>query len=108
MKPFLKTYENISHREWENSGDSLFESMAKHLRIEVFRDNRKKVSLTLPATAIEDLHNMIDDEVTKRIKTRGIELATIIQHARRSGYAPSELFELEIPEESKLICVWLD
>lgn len=109
--PIFERYQNLVNTLQilpSPNSESSFESMAKHLRIEVFRDSLKKVSLTLPATAIEDLHNMMDDEVAKRIKARGIELTTIIQDARRNGYAPSELFELEIPEESKLIRVWLD
>lgn len=84
-----------------------FDAMAKHLCIEVFRDGRKKVSLKMPVAAIEDIQNIIDEDIAQKIESRGISLDTIVHDARRSGYAPGELFQLEEPQESKMFRVWL-
>lgn len=84
-----------------------FDSMAKHLCIEVFREGRKKVALKLPVNAIEDIHNLIDEDITRKIQARGISLDAIVHDARRSGYAPGDLFQLEEPNESKVFRVFL-
>ncbi len=83
-----------------------FNALAKHLRIEVRQDSALKAQITLPASAVERLEDFLEPEVHERIAARGIHVDEVIRKARRSGYAPSKLFELE--ESSKSFAVWLE
>ena len=85
-----------------------FAPMAKHLRVEVYRGSCRAVSLTMPIGAIEDLQQVIDEEIIQRIAERGVSLAELVRDSRRSGYAPGELFKLDIPEDNKTIRVWTE
>lgn len=85
-----------------------FESMATHLRIEVHRQGVKKVSLTLPAGAVEDLNNLIDEDIATRIAARGIDLTDIVRQVRASGFAPRELFTLDEPDSDRRLRVWIE
>ncbi len=90
------------------SDEGTFESIATHMRIEVRRDGVQKVSLTLPASAVENLEDMIEPEITERITERSLDLKEIIRSARRGGFAPTELFRLDEPDEQRTIRVWLE
>ncbi len=83
-----------------------FSAMAKHLRVEVYREGCRSVSLTMPIGAIEDLENVIDEAVVRRIEARGVSLAALVRDSRRGGYAPGELFTLDVAEENKTVRVW--
>lgn len=85
-----------------------FESMAAHLRIEVHENSAKKVSLTMPIAAIEDLDQILDPDVGARIAARGVSLPTIVRNVRRSGYVPAELFTLDEPTTRRTIRVWIE
>lgn len=85
-----------------------FESMAAHLRIEVHQDGAKKVSLTMPVAAIEELDDVLDPDVGTRIAARGVSIPTIVRNVRRSGYVPAELFTLDEPDDQRTIRVWIE
>ncbi len=85
-----------------------FSRMAKHLKVEVYRDGSKKVSLTLQVDAIEDLESIMDEELIERIKADGTDLDSVVRQARATGYAPAELFRLKDPEQDRQVRVWIE
>lgn len=89
----------------EVPGPSL-DSLARHLRVRVTREGRDTVSLRLPARAVEELDQLLDDELLERIAAQGVELAELVRGARESGYAPGEVFRLE--DASRAVRVTLE
>ncbi len=111
LEPILQRHENALSRiklPAPQCEDCTFESMARHLRIEVHRNGRKRVSLTLPATPVEDLDSLIDDELRTRIEARRIDTSALIRDVRRSGYKPTNLFTLDEPDADRRIRVWIE
>lgn len=85
-----------------------FSTMAKYLRIEVRRNGQRKVWLTMPGACVEDLSGIMDEDVIAKVTEQGVDLDAIVRDARRSGYAPMELFTLDDPEQDKTVRVWMD
>lgn len=82
-----------------------FAGLARHLCLQVHEGAEEKARITLPASAVERLETLLDDELAQRIAERGIELQELVSEARRRCYAPQELFELS--DGSKRVRVWL-
>ena len=76
------------------------DTLASHLRVRVTRGGRDAGSLRLPARAVEELDDLLDDELMGRIAAEGIEVAELLRQVRASGYAPQEVFRLEGEERS--------
>jgi predicted unusual protein kinase regulating ubiquinone biosynthesis (AarF/ABC1/UbiB family) len=76
------------------------DTLARHLRVRVRRGGRDTVSMRLPARAVEELDELLDDELLERIAAEGVELAELLRAVRAGGYAPGELFRLEDPARS--------
>lgn len=85
-----------------------FDALARHLRIEVRRGGETRVSLTFPASSVEELPTLMDEETAAKIAERGIDLLAILRSARAQGYTPSELFTLEEPTDGRRFRVWLE
>ncbi|QDU61006.1 putative protein kinase UbiB [Planctomycetes bacterium Pan216] len=83
-----------------------FGQLASHLHIRVQEEGRTKVKVSLSAGAVEDLSDLLDDDVRRKIRTRGIDLEELVRGVRRSGYAPRTLFELDEPPRH--FAVWLE
>jgi len=73
-----------------------FKSLARTLRIEIRDGDDIKALVKLPAMAVEDLETYLDAEVMHKIQRRGIDLSKIVERVRRNGYAPGELFDLNV------------
>jgi len=89
-----------------NPGD--LATIAKHLRIEIYRGGVQKVSLTLPASSVEDLPEVMGEDVVQKVNERNIDLDEIVRNARRNGYAPMALFRIDDPHEDKSVRVWME
>ena len=85
-----------------------FESLAKHLRLTVTESGTTKVSITLPASAIDELESLMDEDTLARIRDRDIDLPEIVRCVRRSGYAPAEIFTFEDAGIARTIRVWME
>ncbi len=83
-----------------------FASLASHLCIVVHHGETEKARITLPASAVERLESLLEDELLEKIAQRGISLSQLVKGARRAGFAPQALFELE--DDGKRVRVWLD
>ncbi len=72
-----------------------FSGIAKHLRIRVQEDGAEKVSLAMPASAVDRLHELLDPELEAKIRQRGIDVNGLVQRVRENLYAPQEVFTLQ-------------
>lgn len=83
-----------------------FAQLSRQLKIRVTEAGKTKVELTCPATAIDELGSLIDDDLLARIKAQGNDLAQLTADVRRRGYAPGPIFGLR--EAAKEVRVWLE
>ena len=83
-----------------------FECVSKHMRIRVVEGDVTKVQLSQCATNIERIHELLDDDLKRRIRLASIDLDQILAEVRQRGYAPGPVFRLE--EGQKRVEVWLE
>jgi predicted unusual protein kinase regulating ubiquinone biosynthesis (AarF/ABC1/UbiB family) len=79
---------------------------AEFLCVAVRRGNELVVSLQLPASAVENLHDLVPESTAEEMARRGQDLRSIAQMALDSGLRPQELFRDETGE--KTYHVWLE
>jgi len=109
LKPHLQALGNDADRivlpspSVEGRG---FASLSKYLKIRVQVDGETKVQLTSPASAIDDLEELLPSDVKRRIDELEIDLASLVSDVRRRGYTPGEVFRLE--DAGKQIEAWLE
>lgn len=82
-----------------------FENMAHYLQISVTESGTQKVGLKFPATSVERLEALMGDDISRKVRARGIDPDQVVRKARASGYAPAELFVLD--DGPKKVRVWL-
>ncbi|MGB0715607.1 MAG: AarF/UbiB family protein [Phycisphaerae bacterium] len=85
-----------------------FQCLAKHLRIEVLKENQRHVSLTFPAASVENLSDLMDPDLESRLRQDGQDLEAVVRAARQSCYAPGELFSLRDEEQERTVKLWLE
>jgi predicted unusual protein kinase regulating ubiquinone biosynthesis (AarF/ABC1/UbiB family) len=85
-----------------------FDALARHLRIEVTRYGERRVSLIFPASSVEELSSLMDEETAAKIAERRIDLDAILRKARQTAYAPTALFTLDDPSSASSFRVWLE
>ena len=83
-----------------------FDEMACYLKVSVVKSNGNKVSLTMPARCADDLEEVMDESVKESIQRQNIDLKMIQDKARKSGFLPQTLFELN--DEERDMKVWLE
>jgi len=83
-----------------------FQSLARHLKIRVTERDQLKAQLTIPASSIDDLSALLDEDLLAKIRQRGIALEEVARDVRRRSYAAGEVFTLE--ESPRKISVWLE
>jgi predicted unusual protein kinase regulating ubiquinone biosynthesis (AarF/ABC1/UbiB family) len=86
-------------------GTSSLSTLAKHLCIMVTEGGRTKASVTLPALAVDDLDAYLDEDLSQRIRERGLDVRSMIREVRRRGYAPGGIFEMA--DGDRAFRVWL-
>ncbi len=86
--------------------DADFAQLSRQLKIRVTEAGQTKVELTCPATSIDDLSALIDEDLLARIKAQGNDLAQLTADVRRRGYAPGPIFGHR--EATKEVRVWLE
>lgn len=91
-----------------NSSRNEFASLARHLRVRVSQAGTTKVALTFPATAIDDLDQLMDADLRARLSRSSIDLASLVRGARQTGYAPQTVFELPETATARGVRVWLE
>jgi len=69
--------------------------IAKHLRIEVYKESIMTVDLTLPSRAIFNLEDLIDETVKSVIIREGLSIKDIMNKAIAQNVCPMTLFEFQ-------------
>ncbi len=111
IKPYLDAHrKELDHFDppVQSEPESSFETLADHLRIQVLEQDSTKVSLTFPATAVDNLDELMDDDLRRRIDTAGIDINKIVRNVRGNGYRPQPLFTLTDEATRKTVHVWLE
>jgi predicted unusual protein kinase regulating ubiquinone biosynthesis (AarF/ABC1/UbiB family) len=83
-----------------------FDSIARYLKVHVVKPNGNKVSLTMPGRCADDIESIMDEPVKESIQRQNIDLQSIQDKARKSGFVPQVLFELH--DEERDMKVWLE
>lgn len=111
LRPYLQTHwaalEAWRPESMVDSGGG-FAGMAKLLKIRVTERGATKVALTFQSDAVDDLNELMDDDLTKRVRSQGIDLAGIVRRVRQTAFVPQELFAIEEAAGQRGVRVWLE
>lgn len=80
--------------------------LSQHLRLRVSYNGATRVDLTFPAAAAASLHELMPDDLRRRVVERGIDAAAIAAEAAQRRFAPGELCRIE--EGEKTVRIWLE
>lgn len=83
-----------------------FKAIAKYLKVSVTENGSQLVQVSMPASQVPELEDLIPEDVVAKIRESSIDLETIIREACDSGILPGELFALE--SDSRCYRVWLE
>ncbi|PIQ97529.1 MAG: hypothetical protein COV67_03680 [Nitrospinae bacterium CG11_big_fil_rev_8_21_14_0_20_56_8] len=83
-----------------------FDGLARYLKIYVVKANGNKIQLTMPGRVADDLESVIDPPVMESIRRQKVDLKTIQDRVRKSGFVPQEMFTLK--DEERDVRVWLE
>ncbi len=72
-----------------------FKTIAKNLNVIVTENEREKVNLSMPASAIINLEDLIDQDLRDKLEKKGYEIEKIKKDVLNSGAPPQTVFELE-------------
>ena len=81
-------------------------AVTRVLKIRVVRAGVTKAELTFPATAAENLVDLVPEEIGPRLSTRDIDIAAISRRAVSDGFPAGELFRLSEGKDD--FAVWLE
>jgi hypothetical protein len=79
---------------------------ARWLTVCVRADGEQRARVSLPASALERLDEVLDEELRARIAAQGIDLAEVVRRSRAGGHAPGKLFRID--ESSRSVDVRLE
>lgn len=68
------------------------DSLAEHLHILITETNATVVDLSLPATVIDQLDEVMDSALVQRLAARGLDLAGLVRASQQDGYRPGPIF----------------
>lgn len=91
---FRKEFEVYSPRTSSEDNGITFSSLAKNLKIIVTENGIEKVNLSLPASVVENLEDVMDSETLKKLNERKVNISDIKRRSFENGGIPQELFEL--------------
>jgi len=83
-----------------------FDSIARYLKVNVVNTNGSKVSITMPGRCANDIEGEMEESIIESISKHNINLMSIQDKARKSGFVPQTLFEIQ--DEGRRIKVWLE
>ena len=85
---------------------TLFDSLAKFLKILVTEDGRQVARVSMPASQVADLETLVPEDVLEKLREAGIDVKEIARKACDSGIVPQELFSLTAG--ARQYRVWLE
>lgn len=80
---------------------------AEHLKIQVSRQGMIIASLTFPATAVENLGNLVPAPIAKKLLADGVDPEFIGRKAAASGFPKGDLFTND-DGQGKVVRVWME
>jgi len=80
--------------------------LSKNLKIQVFRDGKQIVNMSMPIYSASVLDTVIPDSILPKLKEKGIDLKKLMQEMKNDNYAPRTLFSMETDEKSYK--VWIE
>ena len=83
-----------------------FDTIAKFLNVRVTENGAQVVRVTMPATQIVYLEDLIPEDVLEKVAESGIDVREIREQACAAGVAPRELFNVQ--NGSRDYRVWLE
>lgn len=83
-----------------------FQSVAQFLRVQVMEGSKQIVKVSMPATQVSDLGELIPEDVGAKIRDAGIDVTTIARKACESGIIPQDLFSFDAG--TRQYRVWLE
>jgi len=83
-----------------------FDSIARYLKVNVVNTNGSKMSITMPGRCANDIEGEMQESIIDSISKHNINLMSIQDKARKSGFVPQTLFEVQ--DEERRIKVWLE
>lgn len=83
-----------------------FGTLSKWLKLRVKERESVKVQLTMSASAIDDLEQLIDEPLRRKIEAQGTSLAQLATEVRQRQYRPGSVFSLI--DGQREIDVWLE
>lgn len=82
-------------------------ALAKELKVSVWNNKQKSVGVSMPASAVLELEDIMPEDVYLQLKqSSDINLELIMQKVKDSGIAPQTVFDYEVG--SKRYKVWLE
>ena len=96
---------NLPKLESDSQGPA-FDSMARYLKVHVVKTNGNEVSITMPGSCANGIEGEIDELVKDSIYKHKIDLVSIQNNVRKSGFVPQALFEFQ--DEDTTMRVWLE
>lgn len=91
---------NLLIHHLPSSMDFKFNSLAKSVKIHVFEKGSEKVSLTLPASSLINLKDLMEPNLIQSLEKQGIDIDYLIRRAIRKGGYPETLFEFKDQDKS--------
>jgi predicted unusual protein kinase regulating ubiquinone biosynthesis (AarF/ABC1/UbiB family) len=85
---------------------SSFDSIARYLKVYVVNANGSKISITMPGRCANDIEGEMEESIIESISKHNINLMSIQDQARKSGFMPQTLFEVQ--DEERKIKAWLE
>jgi predicted unusual protein kinase regulating ubiquinone biosynthesis (AarF/ABC1/UbiB family) len=82
------------------------EFLSTEIKIEVLEDGKQVIYMTLPISAIDNLHNLMPEKVSNKIDESRIDLKEITKKVKDSQFSPQDLFSLMI--EKRSYKVWIE
>ena len=82
------------------------EFLSTEIKIEVLEDGKQVIYMTLPISAIDNLHNLMPEKVSNKIDESQIDLKEITKRVKDSQFSPQDLFSLMI--EKRSYKVWIE
>lgn len=82
------------------------DAMAQFLKVQVTENGRQVVSVTMPATQVANLRELMPEETMRKVEASGTRVDEIARAACASGIVPQSLFSLE--DDDRIYKVWLE
>ncbi len=84
-----------------------FNALANTLHVQVYEAGLEKVSVTLPASAVLELKQLMPEDVLLLLEqSKTIDLDHTLEHIRQTGIKAQKVFDFQ--QDNKTYCVWLE